>query len=190
MNILVLNGNTEHESLTAAICTAYSKGAVAAGHKVTTIHIGELHYDPVLHEGLHATQPLETDLLDFQQQLTAADHFVIVYPTWWGGMPALLKGLFDRSFHSGYAYRYHDKDPLWDKLLKGKSAHIITTMDSPLLWYMLAYRSAGTFMLRNAILKFCGFGPVRTTYVTRVKYRKPNEIAGVLERITAKAQKL
>lgn len=176
MNILLLNGNTETHSFSKSICTAYIEGAKQIGHTIEVLNIGDMQFDPILREGYHTTQTLEPDLVDFQRKILWAQHFVIVYPTWWGGPPAILKGLFDRAFYSGFAYKYHDNDPLWDKLLKGRSAHLITTMDAPVLWYKFAYHSAGTNMLKNAILKFCGIKPVKVTYITRVRYKKPKEL--------------
>lgn len=187
MKILLLNGNTEKESFSKSICAAYEEGAKNAGHEINTLHIGDMQFDPVLHEGYHSIQALEPDLVHFQQMVLWANHIVIVYPTWWGGPPAVLKGLFDRSFYSGFAYKYHDKGPFWDKLLKGRSAHLITTMDAPLLWYWLAYRSAGTHMIKNAILKFCGISPVKTTYITRIRYKTHEQLAKDLEKVKAMA---
>ncbi len=177
MNILVLNGNNEQESLSSAICNAYMEGAQSAGSNVKLVNINELHFDPILHEGYHTVQELEPDLIDLQQKILWAKHLVIVYPTWWGGLPALLTGLFDRCFYSGFAYKYHDKDPLWDKLLKGRSAHLITTMDAPYIWYFFAYRSAGTHILKDAILKFCGFSPVKTSFISRVRYKTKEQLS-------------
>lgn len=190
MKVLVLNGNSERNSLTAGICEAYANGAKLAGHTVQLMQIGEMKFDPVLHEGYHTEQPPEPDLKSFQEKILWADHFVIAYPTWWGGMPALLKGLFDRALYSGFAYKYHEKDPLWDKLLKGRSATIITTMDAPLVWYALAYWSAGTHMLKNAVLKFCGFKPVDTLYITRVRFKTKDQLQKELDKVQAKATRL
>jgi putative NADPH-quinone reductase len=144
----------------------------------------------VLHEGHHTLQPLEPDLVLFQEKVLWAQHIVIVYPTWWGGMPAILKGLFDRSFYTGFAYRYHEKGPFWDKLLKGRSAHIITTMDAPRIWYWLAYRSAGNNMLKRAILHFCGIGPVKTTLIGQIKDKSQEALAKDLEAVSNMASKL
>lgn len=190
MNILLLNGNTETHSFSKSICAAYIEGAKQTGQTIEVLTIGDMQFDPILREGYHTQQTLEPDLVDFQRKVLWAQHLVIVYPTWWGGPPAALKGLFDRAFYSGFAYKYHDNDPLWDKLLKGRSAHLITTMDAPVLWYKFAYHSAGTNMLKNAILKFCGITPVKVTYITRVRYKKPKELEQELLKIKELAKNL
>ena len=190
VKILILNGNNKRESLSAAIWKAYRDGATEGGNEVILVNIAELKFDPILHEGYLVVQEMEPDLIDFQQKLLWADHFVVVYPTWWGGLPALLKGLFDRSFYSGFAFKYHDKGPMWDKLLSGRSAHVITTMDAPFLWYFLFYRSAGTNLIKNAILKFCGFSPVKTSYVTRVRFKNEQQLSAEINKIKVRAKNI
>lgn len=167
--ILVIQGHPAAASLCAALAGAYARGAREAGHAVTTLAVRELAFDPVLHEGYRVVQSLEPDLLHAQQAIRQADHLVIVYPTWWGGMPAQLKGFFDRTFLPGFAFRYRPGSPWWDKYLSGKSAHLIATMDTPPWYYRLVYRDPGINQLRRAILQYCGVGPVRVTRIGRVK---------------------
>lgn len=183
MKVFILNGNSEKESLSKSICAAYEEGAKKAGHIVTVLHIGDMQFDPILHEGHHIIQALEPDLVKFQENILAAKHIVIVYPTWWGGLPAILKGLFDRSFYTGFAYQYHEKDPFWDKLLKGRSAQIITTIDAPKFWYWFAYRSAGNNMLKRAILQFCGINPVKTKLLCNIRNKNHEALEKDLEGI-------
>lgn len=183
MNILVLNGNPQKESLCKSICLAYQEGAVHAGHQVSIVQVGDMQFDAVLHEGYHAIQDLEPDLVEFQRKILWANHIVIVYPTWWGGMPALLKGLFDRSFLPGFAFKYHDKGPFWNKLLRGRTAHVITTMDAPTLWYWLVYRSAGTNMLKYVILKFCGISSVKSTLIGGVRLKCKEQLAKEIAKV-------
>ena len=84
--------------------------------------------------GYAQIQPLEPDLLDAQASITWAQHLVWVYPIWWGGLPALLKGFLDRIFLPGFAFKYRPNSALWDRLLTGRSAELLVTMDSP-PWY-------------------------------------------------------
>jgi hypothetical protein len=50
---------------------------------------------------------------------------------WWGSEPAHLKGLLDRVLLPGLTFAYHDDDNWWDKLMEGRSADVIATMDTP-----------------------------------------------------------
>jgi putative NADPH-quinone reductase len=77
---------------------------------------------------------LEPDLLAAWEKILWAEHLVWIYPIWWGSMPAILKGFIDRLFLLGFAFKKKENSVWWDKLLTGKSARIITTLDQP-KWY-------------------------------------------------------
>lgn len=60
-----------------------------------------------------------------QEYISWADHIVFIYPIWWTGMPAIMKGYIDRVFSYGFAYRYDQG--VQKGLLTGKMATIINT---------------------------------------------------------------
>ncbi|NYZ61868.1 NAD(P)H-dependent oxidoreductase [Luteimonas deserti] len=167
--ILIVQGHPASDSLCEALASAYAQGARESGHSVVTLRLREMRFDPVLHAGYAALQPLEPDLVAAQAAIVGADHIVLVYPTWWGGTPALLKGFLDRTLLPGFAFKYRAGSPWWDRLLTGRSAHVITTMDTPPWYYRLRYGDAGIRQLRHAVLEYCGVRPVRVTRVGRVK---------------------
>jgi putative NADPH-quinone reductase len=86
---------------------------------------------------------------------------VFVYPNWWSTYPALLKGFIDRVFLPNFAFKYHEKGPFWDKLLKGKTAQLIVTMDTPSWYYWLINRRPGHNSMKIGILEFSGVKPVK-----------------------------
>lgn len=167
--ILIIQGHPAEHSLCGALAQAYAQGARESGHAVVTLVVRELTFDPLLHEGYHRVQPLEEDLVLAQQEIRSADHIVVVFPIWWGGMPALLKGFVDRVFLPGFAFKYRPGSPWWDKYLTGKSAHLITTMDTPPWYFRIVYRDAGINQMKRTILQYCGVDPVRVTRIGRVK---------------------
>jgi NAD(P)H dehydrogenase (quinone) len=167
--ILIINGHPDKESFCFALAESYRKGAIAAGATCKLVHLTDLDFNPILNFGYRKISVLEPDLIQVQRDIVAANHLVFVYPTWWGTYPALLKGFFDRVFLPGFAFKYHKDDPFWDKLLKGKTARIITTMDAPAWYYFLIYRSPGHNSMKRAILEFCGIKPVRITSFAPIK---------------------
>ena len=167
--ILVILGHSRHDSLCGAIASRYIQGARDKGRSVRELRLGDLTFDPILHEGYDGEQPLEPDLIAAQEAIAWANHVVLVYPTWWGSFPALLKGFIDRTFLPGFAFQYRKDSPFWDRLLTGRSARLIATMDTPPWYFRLVFRQPGNHTLKRTIMQFCGFKPVRVTNFGSVK---------------------
>jgi len=169
-NVLIISGHPDSASFDHALAVEYREGAITAGAQVSLLELGKLQFDPILHHGYKIVQPLEPDLIRAQQLIKAADHIVVVYPSWWGSTPALLKGFFDRVLLPGFAFRYHANNPMWDKYLLGKTARIIITMDAPGLWNRLMYHRSNIFSVKVATLQYCGISPVRVTTFSNVRF--------------------
>ena len=167
--ILVILGHHSQDSLCAALADAYASGAIEAGHEVRRLDVGAMAFDPVIRNVEHMGENLEPDVLRAQEAVTWAQHIVIAYPVWWGGPSALLKGFFDRVFLPGFAFRFRDNSPMWDKLLVGRSAHLLVTMDTPSWFYRWIFRRPGHNLLKHTILGFCGIKPVTITDFAPVK---------------------
>lgn len=163
--IVIINGHPNKDSFNFGIAKAYKEGALNAGTEVKEITIAELNFDPILHFGYQKRMELEPDLLKAREMIQWADHLVWIHPVWWGGLPALMKGFLDRLFLPGFAYQYRENSVWWDKLLKGKTAHIITTLDQPGWYYWLFYGKPSVNQLKKSTLEFCGVKPVKVTYI-------------------------
>ena len=158
--ILVILGHPANESFCGALANSYVMGAKSAGNEVQLITLGSLSFDPVLHNGYAMIQKLEPDLVAAQDAITWAQHIVFVYPIWWGAMPALLKGFIDRLFLPGFAFKYREGSQFWDRLLSGRSAHLLVTMDTPPWYFRWVYRMPGHNQMKRTILEFSGIKPV------------------------------
>ena len=178
--ILVIDAHPNPSSLCAALAARYAEGARAGGAQVSVLALRELQFDPVLHEGYRGDQPLEPDLLRAQRLIEGCDHLALVTPLWWGSVPALLKGFFDRTLQRGWAFRYLDSgNPLG--LLAGRSARVLLTTDSP-GWYLRWLQGDPTVkQLVRSTLRFCGFKPVRATRFGPVRVSTPQARSGWLQ---------
>lgn len=172
-NITVILGHPDSSSYCGALAATYVQAAEEAGHSVKFFKLGEVAFDATLHHGYNKRQELEPGLKEIQDAITWAKHLVFIYPNWWGSMPSLLKGLFDRVLLPGYAFRYRDNSQLWDRLLVGRSAHAIVTMDTPPWYYWLVYKMPGHNQIKKTILEFCGIKPVKITSLGPVRYASP-----------------
>jgi len=165
--IFMLLGHPDKSGMCGTLADAYESAAREAGHDVTRMNIGEMQFDPVLHKGYREKQECEPDLLRFQELVQTSDHFVVVYPVWWVGMPAILKGLFDRAWLPGSAFRYirtktGARTIFWHRLFRGKTARIIMTSGTHPLMVRFLPGNVNA-QLRWGILWFAGFS-VRTDW--------------------------
>lgn len=115
--ILILQGHPDasERHFNHALADAYARGAEDHGHDVRRIDVGELDF-PLLRsptqwmEGL-----LPPGLTDAQNAIGWAQHIVIFFPLWLGGMPALLKGFLEQVARPGFAFHSEGKNPLANK---------------------------------------------------------------------------
>ncbi|HSA81374.1 MAG TPA: NAD(P)H-dependent oxidoreductase [Geminicoccaceae bacterium] len=168
LKVLIVVGHPRSDSLSQALADAYRDGARRAGAEVRQLALAGLTFDPNVRTREFAAQIVEDDLRRAQALIGWADHLVFVYPTWWGTMPALLKGFLDRVLAPGFAFE-ETANPGYVPLLAGKSAELLTTMDTPRWVWRWIYGAPGDRAMARAILGFCGiemaqiacFGPIR-----------------------------
>lgn len=172
MNILLINAHTREQSFCTALAESYKEGACNAGHQVQTLNIRDLNLEKYLYHGHELRYTPEGDIVKAQELIDWCDHLAFVYPTWWAGFPALLHLFFEMVFSPGFAFKYQDTTGnivKWDKLLKGKSARLIVTMDSPPWYYRWIIGDPGGKMMKRGILGFSGVGPIASTYIGSIK---------------------
>lgn len=59
---------------------------------------------------------------------------------------------------------------------------MITTMDAPGFWNWFYYSNCGLRQLRWPILWFCGFSPVRSKIIDRVRFRTSEELSIIIKK--------
>ncbi len=185
MRLFILLGHPNTETFCGYFADTYERAAIAAGHEVRRMNIQDMQFESNLRKGYKERMELEPDLLKVQENLTWSEHFVLVYPNWWGNMPAKLKGMWDRMFLPRFAFRMHPSRMWWDRLLKGRSARVIILCGNPPILDRFAFgnytSSIGSSLLRFAGFKtrFTSFGPSETpTERTTAKWtRKVEKLA-------------
>lgn len=188
--IALINGHPNHESFNFALAEAYKKGAENSGTEIKEIIIRDLDFNPNLQFGYQKRMDLEPDLIKAWEIIQWADHLVWVHPVWWGGLPAVTKGFIDRLFLPGLAFKYRENSVWWDKLLTGKTAHIITTLDQPSWYYRIFYGRPSINQLKKSTLEFCGIKPVKVTYIGIVKNAKEEQRKKWIGKVYSLGEKL
>ena len=102
------------------------------------------------------------DLRMAQEQIRWAQYLAFVYPVWWGSVPAVIKGFQDRVFLPGFAFKYRPGKRFPEQRLRGRSAHIVATMDTPPWYFRWIYRAPGLRQMKTNTLEFCGIRPVKS----------------------------
>ena len=188
--VLLILGHPRMDSLCGALAEHYAAGAVEAGADVKRLELASMDFNPNVVGVSPRQQAAEPGIREAMELVRWADHLVFVFPTWWGTMPALMKGFLDRVLMPGFAFEEHDEGPGWDKLLTGKSAHLLTTMDTPPWVYRWIYKSPGLNGLARATLGFCGIAPVRRSIFGPVKPSDAQRKAQWLEQARREGLKL
>lgn len=181
MELLVLNGHPEPDGLCAELSAAYLASAQEHA-SVRSIALRDLRFDPVLRRH-HATQPLEPDLAETVEALLAARHVTWIFPCWWSATPALVKGFVDRVFTAGFAFRYRARHQQPERLLRGRSGRVISSMDSPRLWYHLVQGRPLHRAFVRGTLDFVGFAPLACNLVYEARFLTPAQRARAVESV-------
>jgi NAD(P)H dehydrogenase (quinone) len=188
--VLIINGHPDKQSYNYALSEAYLKGTSKTDAIMTQINIADLDFNPNLEFGYRKRTELESDLLEAIEKIKKADHMVWVFPMWWYGYPALMKGFIDRTFLPGITFVPIEGKALTKKLLKGKTARIIITADTPKWYDSLFMKSPTINQFKKGTLEFYGISSVKVTYISPVKNSKTNYREKWLEKIVLLGEKL
>ena len=138
LKCLVVISHPLPNSLCRHVATKVVEHLSEEGHDVVEEDLYGESYDPVLSERERDTYYRTYDASAVESQvrrLQEAEALVLVFPTWWFGFPAILKGWFDRVWGPGIAYDHADDfGPIKPKLSKLKHVLAVTTLGSP--WWV------------------------------------------------------
>ena len=155
MHFLVVLSHPLPTSLTAAAARTVAKAAEQAGHEVRLLDLSALQFDPVMPaaEWLNYANPFQMDAVQgpeatHLQDLLWAEALVLVYPIWWSGMPAQMKGWLDRVLRPGVAFHLKDGRML-PGLPRIKVLGVVTTLGASWFQWNILLGAPG----RRAVLR-------------------------------------
>jgi 1,4-dihydroxy-2-naphthoate polyprenyltransferase len=176
MRVLLILGHPRSASLGGDLARSYVEGAKRSGVEIRELRLADLAFSPDVTCFFPILQCQEPDLSGARRLVLWSEHLVFVYPTWWGGAPARLKGFLDRLLLPGFAF--FEENGRFFPLLEGRTAEIITTMDTPAWVYRWIYGAPGHRALARATLGFCGIETVRVTSFGPVHTSSPADRVG------------
>jgi putative NADPH-quinone reductase len=169
--ILVLEGHPDRgrPHFNHALADAYADAAAAAGHAVERVDLAAVDFPFLRSKADWDRGAVPATLAPIRRAIERAEHVVVFFPLWLGGMPALLKGLLEQVLRPGFALSHPDEHGRVHKLLAGRSARVVVTMGMPALVYRLYFRAHSVKALERNILGFVGFAPVRETLIGSIE---------------------
>ncbi|MBW3019645.1 NAD(P)H-dependent oxidoreductase [Candidatus Woesearchaeota archaeon] len=128
--------------------------------KCEVLDLYAMKFDPVLRDNELYTagkDSVSKKVLEIQKKIKKADGIVFIYPVWWGTMPAILKGFFDRVFTAPFAFEYVKK-PIIGAVPKGniKKKAVVFLTTGAKKWQSLLLGNRFKHVIKNDILEFCG----------------------------------
>jgi NAD(P)H dehydrogenase (quinone) len=140
MHVLLIYCHPRADSFCSALRAAAVSALEAADHTVEVRDLYAEGFEPALSAeergGYYRESANLHGVEEHVSALRRADALLLVYPTWWFGLPAMLKGWFDRVWLPGVAFHLREAGGLEPLLPNIRRIAVITTYGSPrwLLW--------------------------------------------------------
>ncbi|MBE2278561.1 MAG: NAD(P)H-dependent oxidoreductase [Rhodobacteraceae bacterium] len=155
---LIVTAHPLRQSLCHHLADRAEAAARDAGMTVERLDLAQTAFDPRLTEEERASY-----YADFQPtvpgdaaQLARAEMLILVFPTWWSGFPAVLKGWFDRVWAPGTAFDHSPGfGPMIPRLQRLDAVLAVTTQGGPAWIDWLVLRRPLRRILRLGILRPC-----------------------------------
>lgn len=164
MHVLIVLAHPKRDSFNAALCRSLEEGLCEAGHAVDIADLYAEHFDPRLGpEELDAMGSLRPapDVAAYQQRMLQAQGLVFLFPVWWFGPPAILKGFVDRVLQENFAFRFRGTGAV-EGLLRHERALVINTAGvSASLYKLFGFGKPLAKVFDKWTLQVCGIRKVR-----------------------------
>lgn len=199
MKVLIVYCHPRKESLNYSILKVSKETLEKNGHEVVVRDLYGMKFNPVLEgdDAIHIENnkfvrnnaEFPKDVKIEMDYILGADLLMYIYPIWWNGFPAMLKGYVDRVFQHGFAYSFESDEPR--KNFSGKKALFIHTTGQPqdtpeakLLTERIISTTSGWMFNSNdvEVLDHLVYG--------RVPYLNPQELNEILLDVKANIQKI
>lgn len=141
-------------------------GLTSAGHVVSLIDLAADNFDPVMsfdewNVYVSGSGEIPRGLERYVELVRESEIFVFVYPTWWSGLPAQLKGWLERVMVPGVAFQLNEKNKMKPVLKHVKHVYVLSTFGSPKTYVRLINNNGRRVLVRA--FRMSGSWKMRTT---------------------------
>ena len=190
MHLMTVFSHPFTDHYPAAVMDAFHEPFRRGGHTVDVLDLHQEGFDPRFTEADHAHfwgGPAPDGITEMHQRVEAADRLAFVYPVYWWGMPATMKGWIERVFTGGWAYQYgsgvddRGKQPL-NALLPSIPTVLIGIGGSKKRTYdKYGYDEAMRTQIDVGIFAYCGIDDVASHLIYDVEgdHNAPHRDAGL-----------
>jgi len=166
-----------HGSFNKAILDTVTEELQNNNLSYQVIDLNKDNFNPVMTESelsLFAKgESLDPLVSKYQSMLKDTNRLIFIFPLWWSGVPAILKGFFDKVMLKGFAYTATSKG-LKGNLTHIQSATVIVTGQVP-KWYLKCVRG-------NPIQKTFIKVTLKNIGIKKAKWLYCSDIYGALEK--------
>ncbi|KRF06772.1 NAD(P)H dehydrogenase [Paenibacillus sp. Soil766] len=188
MNHLIVYAHPRKESFNHAIMETTVQSLRQKGHEVNVRDLYAMEFQPVISSS-EILGSVGEEIKKEQEYLIWADVITFIYPIWWTGLPAIVKGYIERVFSYGFAYRYVNGEQ--KGLLKGKKAIIINTQGKSHSQYAASGMDKALILTSDiGIFEYCGLEVLNHVIFESVPSSEEATRTDWLEQIKEKVNKL
>jgi NAD(P)H dehydrogenase (quinone) len=186
MHHLIVFAHPNPKSFSATILDHIQRLSEDLGNTVSVRDLYKMKFNPVLSADDFSTiqngmtpKDVETE----QSHVAAADLITLIFPLWWSGYPAILKGWIDRVLLHGFAFKYSPKSGT-TPLLTGKKVQIITTMGASVEEYENnGLMDAMAMTMGDNVWSYCGLDDAGMVVLGEIPQMSDQERIAILGEI-------
>lgn len=161
MRCLVIHAHPDPSSFSSALRDAATEGLRSSGHHVDVLDLYQSGYEATMSGVEHreyysvAADHPDRQVAEHIKLLQQAEALIFVYPTWWSGLPAIMKGWLDRTFLPDVAFSLDEKtNKVKPELTNIRMLVGITTTGSP-RWFVHGVGNAGRRTIHRTVRLIC-----------------------------------
>lgn len=191
MKILIIYSNHHQGNFNWELLERLKKDLLRNGHEFVVRDLYQLDFDPVLRTRdfeMISSGNIPADIETEQSFVSWADAMVFIYPVWWGGMPAIVKGYIDKVFSWGFAYKSNINGVY--PLLTGKNVVVLNSLGQSRAEYEKGMFQAMNLVNVEGVFGFCGIKVASQLYFSSIHNVSQQELEDYFSQATRAVNEL